>query len=308
MPSILTNASALTALQNLANTQKSLATTQEQLSTGLAVGSAKDNGAYWSIAQTMNSDNGALGAVASSLKTTSAMLSNFTSGIKAAISVVNKIKADLVLAEDPTQDLAKIQEDIKAQQNSLIQIANGGTFNGQNWMNGTVAGSTNASVTSTITLVGGYTNDGGVKTISTEGSDINLFQGVASDIASATGGILGNVPSVGSGAVLGASAFNVSTSSAQSDIQSMLTSINKTISLLETSASSVGSVETQVNTQATFVSAMQANLSNGVSALVDADMNQVSTRLQALQTQQQLGVQSLSIANQSTQMILKLFQ
>jgi flagellin len=53
---------------------------------------------------------------------------------------------------------------------------------------------------------------------------------------------------------------------------------------------------------------MQTNLSNGVAALVDADMNQVSTRLQALQTQQQLGVQSLSIANQSSQMILKLFQ
>ena len=49
-------------------------------------------------------------------------------------------------------------------------------------------------------------------------------------------------------------------------------------------------------------------LVNGVSALVDADMNQASTRLQALQTQQQLGIQSLSIANQSSQLILKLFQ
>jgi len=309
MSSILTNASALTALQNLANTQKALSTTQEQISTGLSVGSAKDNGAYWSIAQTMNSDNGALGAVSSSLKTTSAMLSNFTSGLKAAISVVNKIKADLVLAEDPTQDLNKIQEDIKAQQNSLIQIANGATFNEQNWMNGTVTGTANASVSSTITLVGGYTNDGGVQTISTEGSDINLFIGVASDIASATGGILGGTPTAGgTGSVLGTGAFDVTASSVQSQIQDMLTSINNTISLLETAASSVGSAETQVSTQSTFVATMQSNLSNGISALVDADMNQVSTRLQALQTQQQLGVQSLSIANQSSQMILKLFQ
>ena len=60
-------------------------------------------------------------------------------------------------------------------------------------------------------------------------------------------------------------------------------------------------------TQAKFISTLSDNLTNGVSALVDADMNEASTRLQALQTQQQLGVQSLAIANQNSQMILKLF-
>jgi flagellin len=54
-------------------------------------------------------------------------------------------------------------------------------------------------------------------------------------------------------------------------------------------------------------SALTTNYANGVSALVDADMNVASTRLQALQTQQQLGYQSLSIANQNSQLILKLF-
>lgn len=49
-------------------------------------------------------------------------------------------------------------------------------------------------------------------------------------------------------------------------------------------------------------------LTNGVSSLINADLNEASSRLQALQTQQQLGVQSLSIANQNSQMILKLFQ
>ena len=56
-----------------------------------------------------------------------------------------------------------------------------------------------------------------------------------------------------------------------------------------------------------FNSALTTNYTNGVSALVDADMNTASTRLQALQTQQQLGIQSLSIANQNAQLILKLF-
>ena len=63
MSYLLTNASALTALQNLTNTQNSLSTTQQQLSSGLKVANASDNSSYWSISQTLSSDNGALGAV-----------------------------------------------------------------------------------------------------------------------------------------------------------------------------------------------------------------------------------------------------
>jgi flagellin len=62
-----------------------------------------------------------------------------------------------------------------------------------------------------------------------------------------------------------------------------------------------------MNAAQTFNSSLSTNYTNGVSDLVDADMNEASTRLQALQTQQQLGIQSLSIANQNTQLILKLF-
>ncbi len=109
--------------------------------------------------------------------------------------------------------------------------------------------------------------------------------------------------------MLGGSAFAVTgASTATTMMQLMVTSVNNIISSLETAASTIGGAQEQIATQQSFVSTMQTNLSNGIAALVDADMNQVSTRLQALQTQQQLGVQSLSIANQSSQMILKLFQ
>jgi flagellin len=257
----------------------------------------------------MSSDNGALGAVSSALKTSDSMLSTFTSAVEQAISVVNNIKNDLVSAQNPGANLTQIQADITAQQNSLLQIANGGAFNGQNWLNGTVNGSTSASASGSVSLVGSYTNNGGVGYISVSAGSVNLFTNGtgATSAATASGGILATV-GAGSGAVLGASAFNVSTSSATSQIAAMLTSVNSTISSLETAASSLGAAQEQVTTQQSFISTMQSNLSNGVAALVDADMNQVSTRLQALQTQQQLGVQSLSVANQSSQMILKLFQ
>jgi flagellin len=310
MSYLLTNASALTALQNLQMTQNTLASTQTELSTGLAIQNASQNTSYWSIATTMTSDNGALGAVASALNESASMLSTFTSSLEQTISVVNLIKNDLVAAENPGANLTQIQTDITAQQNSLLTIAGGATFNGVNWLNGTVNGATASSAQGTATMVGSYTNSGGVTSISVNTANVNLYTAGtgATSVASATGGILGVAGTGGSGAVLGASAFNVSTSSVGTQIQGMLTSLNSIISSLETAAATVGSAQEQVTTQQAFVSTMQNNLQNGVASLVDANMNQVSTRLQALQTQQQLGVQSLSIANQSSQMILKLFQ
>jgi flagellin len=69
----------------------------------------------------------------------------------------------------------------------------------------------------------------------------------------------------------------------------------------------LGAARNQIDAQSKFLGVLSESITNSVSTLVDADMNEASTRLQALQTQQQLGVQSLSIANQNSQMILKLF-
>lgn len=73
-------------------------------------------------------------------------------------------------------------------------------------------------------------------------------------------------------------------------------------------STTVGSLQTQISTQQTFNSSLSDALTSGIGSLVDADMNVASTRLQALQTQQQLGIQALSMANQNSQLILKLFQ
>lgn len=73
-------------------------------------------------------------------------------------------------------------------------------------------------------------------------------------------------------------------------------------------AASFGSVQGRIDTQSTFISNLSDALQSGIGAMVDADMEEASARLQALQVQQQLGVQSLSIANQSPQSILSLFR
>ena len=83
--------------------------------------------------------------------------------------------------------------------------------------------------------------------------------------------------------------------------------VESTLSSLTSIATKVGALQTRVSTQQAFNSALSDAITAGVGSLVDADMNIASTRLQALQTQQQLGIQSLSIANQNSQLIKKLF-
>ena len=74
------------------------------------------------------------------------------------------------------------------------------------------------------------------------------------------------------------------------------------------SAAAFGSVQGRIETQTDFISSLIDSLKSGIGTLVDADMEEASARLQALQVQQQLGVQALSIANQAPQSLLSLFQ
>jgi flagellin len=91
------------------------------------------------------------------------------------------------------------------------------------------------------------------------------------------------------------------------DVASMLSDVESVINSLDTANATVGGLQTNVTDQQTFVSNLSSSLTAGVGSLVDADMNEASTKISALQVQQQLGVQALSIANSNTQLILKLF-
>ncbi|MGO4838505.1 flagellin, partial [Rhizobiaceae sp. 2RAB30] len=104
MSSIMTNASAMTALKSLQQTNRSLESTQSRISTGYRVAEASDNAAYWSIATTMRSDNKALSTVQDALGFGAAKLDTAYTGTNAAIKVVDEIKAKLVAAREPGVD------------------------------------------------------------------------------------------------------------------------------------------------------------------------------------------------------------
>lgn len=290
--SLLTNTSAMTALQSLNQTQASLNQVEGQVSTGLAIASASDSPSYWSIATKMHSDVGALGAVSSALGESQSMVSTMSAALTATISVMDSIKNDLVTASQPGANLSAIQTDIQAQQNALISIGQSATFNGQNFLE-TAGGNVN--------LVASYDSNNGVSFLTVNTSNTALFgtAGVAS-----TTGILGK----SGAAYTAASILTVSVTAATSgDIANMLTDVQTAIGSITTAASTLGGVTTNLATQANYVSNLSDSLTTGVGSLVDANMNEAATKLAALQVQQQLGVQALSISNSNTQLILKLF-
>jgi flagellin len=91
-------------------------------------------------------------------------------------------------------------------------------------------------------------------------------------------------------------------------LEGYITGATQAIEDMTSAAASMGAVKARIDIQKSFVSNLMDAIDKGVGQLVDADMNEESTKLQALQVQAQLGVQALSIANQSSQNILSLFR
>ncbi|MGJ7043589.1 flagellin [Shinella sp. BE166] len=135
MTSILTNISAMAALQTLRTIGSSMAETQRQVSSGLRVQVAADNAAYWSIFTTMRSDNMALSAVSDALGLGAAKIDIAYSGLDATIDVLGEFRAKLVAANEDGVDKAKIQTELDQFKEQFVSIATSASFNGVNWLN-----------------------------------------------------------------------------------------------------------------------------------------------------------------------------
>ena len=297
----------MTALKSLQMTNKALETTQSRISTGYRVASASDNAAYWSIATTMRSDNKALSTVKDALGLGQAKLDTAYTGINAAIDVVDEIKAKLVAAKEPGVDKSKIQSEITQLQDQLTSIATSASFSGENWLS-VDSGAAGYSATKSVVASFNRAADGtvSVSTIDIDTSSTKLFD------ADATGtGILDTeFTTTGGGAVtVSVSTLDITaTGIDDTDLDEMISNVDAALQSMTTAASDLGAAKSRVSMQADFVSDLMDAIDRGVGTLVDADMNEESTRLQALQVQQQLGIQALSIANSNQQQILSLFR
>lgn len=278
-----TNVGAMAALQSLASTNKSLATTQSRINTGLNVASTKDDSASFTIAQSLRGDLGGLKAVNSSLNRAKSVLDVAVAGAEQISDVVNEMKKKAYEAADSGIDSSSrsaINQDFVALRDRITTIVNSADFNGTNLLK-----SGGGSISALQSLQDG------------DGATAN-WQPDSLTVSNASLGLGGSVVTV---------AANGDVSS-QSAAQTMVETLNTTQTNLKTTLSTLGAASRRVDAQLTFSSKLSDVVESGIGNLVDADLAKESARLQALQVKQQLGIQALSIANQAPQAIMSLFR
>jgi flagellin len=277
--SVHTNQSAMVALQNLNKTGNALADVQSRINTGLKVQNAKDNASVWAIAQGQRADIGALSAVKMSLDRAQSVAEVTLAAGESVSDLLVQLKEKIVGALDPSLDTASrtaLNSDFQALLRQITQVVENAEFDGANLLRGTITGSVkflaNADATSTITL------------------SAKTFAMVAAG---------------GGPYVTFSLAANISTKT-QASLN--LARVNASLANVNQALGNLGAQAKQVEAHNIFVSKLTDVLTVGVGNLVDADLAKESARLQALQVQQQLGAQALSIANQAPQVILSLFR
>jgi flagellin len=279
MSSILTNTSSMVALQTMKSINKSMAKVQDEISTGLKVSSAKDNGAVWAIAQTMKSDVSSLSKVEEALSLGSSTVGTARTAAESISDMLSMAKEYVLGAGDlsNTDSRNKLVADLTAVGNQIADIIASASFNGVNLVNAASTANVVASITRTT---------GGA---------------IGTEEVAVTG-----VTLVAAGTTL--TALTEASFDTTAEIESTLTSIEAQLTVVNNAAAAFGTVQKQIEIQSEFVGNFKDALSEGIGAMVDADMEEASARLAALQTQQQLGIQSLTIANQAPQNLLALFK
>ena len=439
MSSILTNNSAMVALQTLKSINKDLAMTQSEISTGKSVSSAKDNSAVWAISKVMESDVKGFQAVSESLSLGESTVAVAANASETITDLLNDVKGRIVAAQEENVDRDAIQADITALTEQIGSVVAAAQFNGLNLIDGSstdnvqilsslnrdnsggvtagqidvvrqnlstttpataqgfgttastqplaiaaiqvdgtntgfaaaatdpVSSTTLAAGAGTSTATFGAVSAGNSYQITLDGLSINTADGSAATgrrdfqyVASSTDGqadVINNLAnqlnaffaaatdssegytatvdiannqltfsksatstaSVDVGAVFqnggtaGSTASNgglgtLTTLDVVNDATGALGLIDGLIGQSIDAAAAFGTVQNRIATQSEFVSTLSDSIKSGIGSLLAAAMEEVSARLQALQTQQQLGVQSLSIANQAPQTILSLFR
>jgi flagellin len=320
----MTNNAALAALQTMRSINMDLETTQSRISSGYKVETAKDNSAYWSIATTMRSDNKALGTVQDALGLGAAKVDTAYTGMNSSMEVVSEIKAKLVAAREPGVDKDKINNELTELKNQLQSISESASFSGENWLKNAdtatasdkdIVGSFNRAADGTVSVTKLSVDVSGMILIDTVGAQRGAltaaYAGASPSGSLGTAGdnwVLIDVPaSTGVTTAVGTE-ITLDNNTADSDIDEMISVVDHIYSLMTDSASNLGAVNSRIEMQESFVGKLMDSIDKGVGRLVDADMNEESTRLKALQTQQQLGVQALSIANSASQNIMSLFR
>jgi flagellin len=261
----------MVALQNLNATNTELNTTQQRINTGKKVGNAKDNGAIWAIAKNQSTTSNSLNAVKDSLQRGQSTIDVALAAGDTVTDLLGKMKEKALAASDTSLNTASfnaLKSDFDSLRDQITKAVTNAKFNGVSIADG-----------STTKLAFLANSDGSQFTVSAK-----------------------TISLVGLGLTTSSSFTSASAA------KSMIDTISSALGTATNKLASLGTSSTGLDTHLTFVGKLQDSLDAGVGNLVDADLAKESAKLQSLQTKQQLGVQALSIANQSSSSILSLFR
>lgn len=336
MTSLITNTSAIAAISHLRTLDADLNSSQIRTSSGYRINSSADNAAYWSIATTMRTDNRSLSAVEDALGLGAAMVDSAASGMESAIEVVDEIKARLVVAREPGVDRNKVNAEITELKAQLRTIADGAGFSGVNWLkHGATEQPWLKQPIEIVASVSRNNNNFAVETLQYERSipsftDRQVISALVDYSADTHGeyGILtadayafhlgfangyvmiqgsGNTSVPNGGPILPQVEIGISSATSDQEIEEMISVTDAMLLDMTKTSTLLGTAGARIGRQENFVADLRDTIDRGVGRLVDADMNEESARLKALTTQQSLGVQSLSIANQQGSNIMTLY-
>ncbi|MFN5268630.1 MAG: flagellin [Hyphomonadaceae bacterium] len=274
MLSVNTNQGAMVALQTLNKTNSDLGKTQNAISTGLKVATAKDNGAIWAIANKMRSDVGAYDRVRESTDRAASILDTGIAAGESIMELLNEMKGKALAASQTglsASAQAALAADFAELRDQITSIGANASFDGANM----IAASPNNAVA--------LGDSAGGNTITVTGVSLALASTTIT--------------------VTGTSALDTS-----ANATTALGLVNTSITNLGTQLATWGAGAKRLEVHKTFISKLQDALNNGIGAIADADLAKESAKLQALQTKSQLGIQALSIANSSSQSALSLFR
>lgn len=269
--SVNTNAGALIALQSLTKTSKQLAVVQNRINTGLRISSAKDDAAFFNIAQNLRADVAGLSAAKQSIDRALGAVDVALAAAESVSDILISLKEKAVAANDPSIDAATrtaLNDDFTSIRDSITNIVSNATFNG-----------TNAVVADDIVAI-------------------------LNGDASATLTIAAQGLSLGGAIITVTATEDVSTATKAA---TALTNIEASITNLGAALSAFGAGSKALERQKEFLTKLSDTIQIGISNIVDADLAKESANLQSLQVKQQLGIQALAIANQQPTILLSLF-
>lgn len=272
--SINTNGSALLALQYLNRTNAELQQVQTRLNTGLRVASAKDDGGTYGVAQNLRAKIAGMGVVKNSLDRAISTVDVAAAAGEAVSDLLVQLKEKALAAKDASLDTASrtaYNEDFKRLRDQISKVVNNADFNGTNMVK------TGGSAITAIV------DAAGANTITVSAEDLSLGASIVTISATES---IGTVAAASAAAIL---------------LDASITNVGASLARL-------GAGSKALSVSNTFASKIKDALETGLGNLVDADLSRESARLQSLQVKQQLGIQALSIANQSSSMLLSLFR